>query len=93
VNKKKNKGHARALQNGSQRKRKRVGKKKSEREKKKTNMREHGGDSIACGALDVHEVAVGGRHQPLHLVLASLGLSAGEEQIVFELKKREKRKR
>jgi hypothetical protein len=55
-------------------------------------MRKYSGDRIAVGALDVHKVRVGSLNQSLLLVLASLGLFAGVEQIVVLRSQGEKNK-
>ena len=48
-------------------------------------MAEDGGDLVAAGALDVHEVAVGVLDQALQLVLALLVLGAGMQEVFCEL--------
>jgi len=56
-------------------------------------LSEHGGDPVAAGALDVHEVGVGMLDKPLQLVLSLLLVVEGVEQILgqrhldFSLKK------
>jgi len=44
-------------------------------------VREDGGDGEATGALDVHEEGTGSRHKGLKLVLASLSLRSGVEEV------------
>ena len=51
----------------------------------KTHVGEDGGHVHACGALDVHEEAVGRGNKTLELVLAGLGGLRGVKQIFFEL--------
>ena len=46
---------------------------------------ENGGDLVAAGALDVHEVGVGVLHQALELVLALLIAGARVQEILGEL--------
>jgi len=44
-------------------------------------VREHRGDVHAAGAAHIHEVAVGGLHQTLLLVLGLLDLRVGVQQV------------
>jgi hypothetical protein len=48
-------------------------------------VREHGGDLVAPGALDVHEVGVGVLHEALQLVPALLLVRARVQQVLGEL--------
>lgn len=48
------------------------------------SMREDGGDVNAARALDVHEEAVGGLHEPLELVLPLLDGGVGMQQVVLK---------
>ena len=52
-------------------------------------MREDGGDPVAAGALDVHEVGVGVLHQPLQLVAPLLVLGQRQEELPGKLGRRE----
>jgi len=48
-------------------------------------VREDDGDLEAAGAADIHEVGVGGGHKALKLVLLSLNVGGGVQQIVINL--------
>ena len=48
---------------------------------------ENGGDLVASGALDVHEVGVGVLHQALQLVLALLLVGARVQKVLGELER------
>ena len=52
------------------------------------SVAEDGGDLVAAGALDVHEVRVGVLHQALELVLALLVFGSGVQKVFSELKKK-----
>ena len=52
-------------------------------------MREDGGDPVAAGALDVHEVGVGVLDQPLQLVAPLLVLGQRQEELPGKLGRRE----
>ena len=51
-------------------------------------MREDGGDPVAAGALDVHEVGVWVLHQPLQLVPPLLILGQRQEELPGKLGRR-----
>ena len=51
---------------------------------------EHGGDLVAAGALDVHEVRVGVLDEALQLVLALLVVRARVEEVLSKLKEKQK---
>ena len=46
---------------------------------------EDGGDPVAAGALDVHEVGVGVLHQPLQLVPPLLVLGQRQQEVLRQL--------